>query len=107
MNDDSQSRAERQLKGMLARVFSDGIVTDEERSELLTALGDDTLQPERVARVVEDFIARSFSHFVADGKLTDSETSKARLIVHELGLREEQLPEALQFLARERETESD
>lgn len=106
MNDDAKLREERRLLGMLARVFSDGVVTQDERAELLSGLAASKLEPERVVRVVDDFMKRSFTHFVADGKLTESEISKARLIVHELGLREEQLPAALKFLASEREDSS-
>jgi len=84
---------ERRFTGMLARIFSDGIVTDDERKELWTAVATGGLPASRVDALLIDFIRKSFSHFSADGRLTDSERGKLRLMVDELALSQESLPD--------------
>ncbi|WP_394822166.1 hypothetical protein [Pendulispora albinea] len=81
---------------MLARIFSDGVVTDEERTELWTAVTTGGLDAARVDALLVDFLQKSFSHFSADGRLTDGERKKLRLIVNELALSQEHLPPAIQ-----------
>ncbi|WP_394842766.1 hypothetical protein LZC95_37560 [Pendulispora brunnea] len=86
---------ERRFTGMLARIFSDGIVTDEERKELWTAVATGGLPAARVDALLIDFIRKSFSHFSADGRLSDSERGKLRLMVDELALSQESLPDEI------------
>ena len=80
---------------MLARIFSDGIVTDDERTELWTAVATGGLDAARVDALLLDFLQKSFAHFSADGRLTDSERGKLRLIVNELALSQEHLPDEI------------
>lgn len=88
-------KQELRFKGMLARIFSDGVVTPEERAELDAALTSGELPIERAAAVILDFVAKSFSHFTADGQITESERAKLRLIVSELHLPEDAVPDAV------------
>jgi len=91
MSDTPQS-AERQFTGMLARIFSDGVVTEAERTELWTSVAKNGLDAKRVDTLLLEFVEKSFSHFAADGIITDAERIKLRLIVNELGLAQEHLP---------------
>ena len=84
--------AERRFIGMLARIFSDGVVTDAERTELWTSVATGNLDAQRVDALLLDFLKKSFSQFSADGVLTDSERKKLRVMVNELGLAEDHLP---------------
>jgi len=86
---------ERRFTGMLARIFSDGVVTDEERTELWTTVTTGGLDAKRVDALLLDFLNKSFSQFAADGIITDSERSKLRVMVNELGLSQEHLPEEI------------
>ena len=86
---------ELRLKGMLARIFSDGVVTDDERAELSQAIAGGMLPADRVQRVMIDFLAKTFAHFTADGEITDGERTKLRLIVGELALPADCVPDAV------------
>jgi len=80
---------------MLARIFSDGVVTDSERTELWTAVTTGGLDAARVDALLVDFLQKSFVHFSADGRLSDSERGKLRLMVNELALSQEHLPDEI------------
>ncbi len=84
--------AERQFTGMLARIFSDGVVTEAERTELWTSVAKGGLDAKQVDALLLDFVEKSFKHFAADGVITEAERAKLRLIVNELGLAQEHLP---------------
>ena len=74
------------FKGMLARIFSDGVVTEEERSELTRAMSSGDLPADRVQQVMIDFLSKTFRHFNADSRITDGERQKLRVIIDELKL---------------------
>ena len=98
---DDLDRFELRFKGMLARIFSDGVVTDDERAELRAAIASEALPRERVNATIDGFLRTSFRHFAADGRFTDSEKSKLRLIVTELSLPEATLPEEIRRVLTE------
>ena len=83
------------FKGMLARIFSDGVVTEEERAELTKAMTSGDLPADRVQAVMIDFLSKTFRHFTADGRITDTERDKLRLIVDELKLPDDCVPEGV------------
>ena len=103
MSDSTQ--LERRLTGLLARIFSDGLVSDEERVELNEALAQPELAPDRVQAVVRAFVEASFEQFKANGTVSDRERDKLVLIVRELRLPDSALPaEVLAVLERRDQT---
>ncbi|HWL85300.1 MAG TPA: hypothetical protein VNO21_05835, partial [Polyangiaceae bacterium] len=63
--------AERRFTTMLGRIFSDGVVTDEERTELWTSVATGGLDAKRVDSLLVGFLRETFSQFAADGVITD------------------------------------
>jgi hypothetical protein len=83
----------RKLKGMLARIFSDAVVSDEERAELRAHLAPGALlMPRDVEEVLADFIATTWKITIADKVISDVERQRLRAIVEELELPAELLP---------------
>ena len=82
----------RKLKGMLARIFSDGAVDEGERSELKAYLSSGALAVVDVREVFEDFVATTWRITMADGVVSDVEKKRLIEIVRELGLDASVLP---------------
>jgi len=94
MSDDvDPQRLERRFLGLLAKIFSDGVVTDAERGELHARIQDGQLSPEQIRAVMLHFLTTSLGHITADGKVTRREHDKLRLIVDELGLPDDSVPD--------------
>lgn len=88
------------LKGLLARIFSDGVVEPKERAELdaLRAKGDLTL--EQIEKVMVDFFQKTLTYSKADGVITDKERMRLRAIVDELALPESAVPAEVRDLLK-------
>lgn len=82
----------RKLKGMLARIFSDTVVEDAERSELKAFLSSGALDVADLKSVFEDFVATTWKITMADGVVSDVEKKRLVNIVRELGLATDMLP---------------
>jgi len=94
MSDDvDPQRLELRFLGLLAKIFSDGVITDAERAELHARTQDGALSPDRIRAVMLHFLTTSLAHITADGKVTRREHDKLRLIVDELALPEDSVPE--------------
>lgn len=91
----AMSALEQRFMDTLGRVFDDGVVTDEERVALWTAVVTGGLETERVDRLLVEFLKEQFSHFSADGHLSDEELERLRLIVNVLGISSSHLPEEI------------
>jgi len=90
--------ARRKFKGLLARIFSDAVVDEAERGELLDFLASGALTPPERAEVVADFVATTWKGTNADGVVSDREKQRLREIVKVLGLEAGTLPEAWALL---------
>jgi len=89
----------RKLKGMLARIFSDGEVSDEERDELKSYLAPGAfMMPSDVRDVLADFVATTWKITIADGVVSDAEKRRLRTIVAELEIDRALLPPEWQAL---------
>ena len=84
--------AKRQLKGMLARIFSDAAVSPEERAELKAYLSSGELSLPEIKDVFADFVATTWKITIADGVVSDVEKTRLREIVTALALEPEILP---------------
>jgi uncharacterized membrane protein YebE (DUF533 family) len=83
------------FKGMLARIFADGVIEPEERTELDAKLKSGAL-PHDVARATMlDFLNTSFAHVLADGVVTGREQARLKAIVDELALPDDCVPEEI------------
>jgi len=90
--------AQKRFKGLLARVFSDGVLTKEERSELDEMQKSGALDAKTIETTMSEFLRTSFEHAKADGVITAREKSKLALIVRELRLPEAAVPEEVRRL---------
>jgi uncharacterized membrane protein YebE (DUF533 family) len=88
------------LKGMLARIFSDGVVDANERAELDRQLQSGAMKSETVRATLLDFLATTMKHVTADGVVSDSERAKLRVIVTELELPNECIPDEVRRAIR-------
>lgn len=82
----------RKLKGMLARIFSDGVVEPAEREELRIYLSSNVLTPEETREVFADFARTTWKITMADGVVSDREKQRLREIVKVLALERSTLP---------------
>ena len=82
----------RKLKGMLARIFSDAVAEEHERTELADYLASGTLTQDDVKEVIADFVATTWKITMADGVVSDIERQRLNEIVSVLGLEVESLP---------------
>lgn len=89
MGDDAIDKA---LKGMLARIFADGVVEAHERSELDAKLKSGALSHDVVRATMLDFLRTSFAHVKADGVVTPREKERLTTIVDELALPSDCVP---------------
>ncbi len=84
---------DKRLKGMLVRIFSDGVVEPKERAELDALLASGQLSKESVRATMIDFLNGSMKHVLADGTVSDREREKLRVIVTELELPNDCIPD--------------
>jgi uncharacterized membrane protein YebE (DUF533 family) len=89
---------EKRLKGMLARVFSDGMLDDAERAELETMWKSGGLTNEQVRKVMSEFVKTTYKHVMADGTVTNLERAKLQNIVRELKLPDDAIPEEVRVV---------
>jgi len=82
----------RKLKGMLARIFSDAVAEEHERTELADYLASGTLTQDDVKEVIADFVATTWKITMADGVVSDREKERLREIVAVLKLDAAVLP---------------
>jgi hypothetical protein len=82
---------DKRLKGMLARIFADSVVEAAERKELDALLA--SLSKEVVRETMIDFLSASMKHVLADGKISDREKEKLRVMVMELELPNDCIPD--------------
>jgi len=82
----------RKLKGMLARIFSDGVAEESERAELKGYLSSGTLSMAEIKEVFDDFVQTTWKITMADGVVTDVERQRLNEIVRVLGLEVDSLP---------------
>lgn len=83
----------RKLKGMLARIFSDGAAEEAERAELKGYLSSGVLSMAEIKEVFADFVQTTWKITMADGVVSDVERTRLHEIVDVLGLEIETLPE--------------
>lgn len=88
------SDPKRQLKGMLARIFSDAVADPSERAELEAWIGRGVLSSAEVGDVVADFVATTWKITIADGVVSETEKQRLREIVVVLGLDRAAIPPA-------------
>jgi uncharacterized membrane protein YebE (DUF533 family) len=80
------------FRGLLARIFADGVIDPSERAELDAKLKSGAL-PHDVARATMlDFLKTSFAHVTADGVVTGREQERLKAIVQELALPDDCVP---------------
>ena len=91
---------DKKLKGMLARIFSDGVVEPSERAELDRHLAAGTLSSETVRATLLDFLKTTMKHVSADGEVSDAERAKLRVIVTELELPNDCIPDEVKRAIR-------
>lgn len=85
--------SDKRLLGMLARIFSDGVLEDAERAELQEHLRSGALTPESARATMSEFLLTTMKHALADGTVTERERAKLRLIVDTLALPADCIPE--------------
>lgn len=86
--------SKRRFKGMLARVFSDGVVDDSEAAEIRSFLTTGELSPDEVTGVVMDFVQTTWRVTVADSEISDRERKRLKEIVRVLEIPQSSLPPA-------------
>lgn len=86
--------SKRRFKGMLARVFSDGVVNDAEAEEVRAFLSSGELTPDEVKDVIADFVQLTWRVTVADSEISEREKVKLREIVRVLEIPQSTLPPA-------------
>jgi hypothetical protein len=84
---------DKQLKGMLARVFSDADVSDAEREELRARLSSGALPQADAQATMLEFLNATFKQAMADGVLSDREKQRLRSIILELELPNSAIPD--------------
>ena len=82
----------RKLKGMLARIFSDAMAEDSERTELKAYLSSGELSMAEVKEVFDDFVQTTWKITIADGVVSEIERQRLNEIVRVLGLEIDTLP---------------
>jgi hypothetical protein len=85
---DPTPNPKKKLKGMLARIFSDANVEENEREELRAYLGSGQLTHPEIREVLTDFVATTWKITMADGVISDTEKKRLRNIVSVLGMRD-------------------
>ncbi len=86
------------LLSLLETVFADGIITPDERADLLDFYRQKTLSVAEVREVMTTFVETTWRDALADRVLTDDERAKLVTIVRELKVPRSCMPEAVAFL---------
>jgi hypothetical protein len=86
------------LLSLVERIFADGVVTAAERSELVSLYRDGGLTVPEVREVFTSFLADTWDEAILDGVLTDDERTKLALIVRELRVPRDCVPNAVAWL---------
>lgn len=82
------------LAGKLARIFSDAVVNEDERSSLRAFLAAGELSPSETKEVFEDFVETTWKATMADGRVSEMELQRLREIIRVLQLDASVLPKA-------------
>ncbi len=80
------------LVGKLARIFSDGTVNEDERSELRAFLASGELSPSETKEVFEAFVKTTWKATMEDGRISETELQRLREIIRVLQLDASVLP---------------
>lgn len=78
--------AQRKLLALVEKIFADGVVTQEERSELVSLYAGAGLTVSEVKAVFASFVDETWSAAKADCVVTADELERVRIIVRELRL---------------------
>ncbi len=89
----SEASIDKAFKGMLARIFSDGVVEPGERAELKAKLASGGISAEQARATMLDFLKTTMKHVAADGKVSDHERDKLKTILAELALPDDCVPD--------------
>lgn len=80
------------LISKLARIFSDAIVDEDERSELRAFLASGELSPSETKGVFESFVETTWKATMEDGHISETELRRLREIIRVLQLDASVLP---------------
>jgi hypothetical protein len=80
------------LIGKLARIFSDAVVDEDERSELRAFLGSSELSASETKEVFETFVQTTWKATMEDGRISETELQRLREIIRVLQLDASVLP---------------
>lgn len=81
------------FKGLLARIFADGVMDPSERAELDAKLKSGAISHEAARATMLEFLKTSFAHVAADGVVTGREQERLKAIVQELALPDDCIPD--------------
>jgi hypothetical protein len=84
--------AQRSLLALVIRIFSDGVLTAEERKALTGLYRDSGLTVSEVRAVLVEFVKATWTDVMADGVVTKEERERLSTIVRELRLPAEFIP---------------
>ena len=84
--------AKQALLAKLTKIFSDGVVDEDEKSSLRASLASGELTNAQLHEVFADFVAVTWKGTIDDGRVTDMEIKRLREIVRVLGLDANALP---------------
>ena len=96
----AEASIDKAFKGMLARIFSDGVVEPAERAELKAKLASGGLSAEQARATMVDFLRTTMKHVNADGKVSDREKDKLKAILAELALPDDCVPDEVKAALR-------
>ncbi len=82
------------LTGKLARIFSDAVVDEDERSELRAFLASGELSTSETKEVFESFVKTTWKATMEDGRISETELRRLREIIRVLQLDASVLPKA-------------
>lgn len=80
------------LTGKLARIFSDAVVEDDERSELRAFLASGELSASETKEVFESFVETTWKATMEDGRISETELRRLKEIIRVLQLDAAVLP---------------
>ena len=90
---DRQTEAEARLRTMLARVFADGVLEDDERKELQGLYTEGGLLRNRVKEIFLELLRDTHASVIADGVVTDDDKRRLRGIIDGLKFPPDLVPE--------------
>jgi tellurite resistance protein len=82
------------LLAKLARIFSDAVVDEDERSGLRAFLASGELSASQTKEVFESFVATTWKATMEDGHISETELQRLREIIRVLQLDASVLPKA-------------